>query len=167
MIVWDSQKSNIKCWKFLRMPGSVYGISPPPSPPPPPPPHTPNTCLPHPPHTIPPPEPQPRLTNGDEWPSINTINNTIRPLTSETRPALERRKTLGHLRSINRNMIIHFANQSQTCQLSKILKNFFFSNFSWKETVKSGAINPRLKIHIDYQERHKYIYICRVLGITF
>ena len=29
-----------------------------------------------------------------------------------TRPTLERRKTLGHLRSINRNMITHFANQS-------------------------------------------------------
>ena len=37
------------------------------------------------------------------------------------RPTLERRKTLGHLRSINHNMIIHFANQSQTCQLLKIL----------------------------------------------
>ena len=33
---------------------------------------------------------------------------------SITRPTLERRKTLGHLRSINRN---NFANQSQTCQL--------------------------------------------------
>ena len=53
-------------------------------------------------------------------------------------------KTLGHLRSINGNMIIHFANQSQTCQLLKILKNIIFSNFSWKETVKSGAINHRL-----------------------
>ena len=31
---------------------------------------------------------------------------------NETRPTLERRKTLGHLTSINRNMIIHFANQS-------------------------------------------------------
>ena len=31
---------------------------------------------------------------------------------NQTRPTLERRKTLGHLRSINRNMIIHFANQS-------------------------------------------------------
>ena len=54
-----------------------------------------------------------------------------------TRPPLERRKTLGHLRSINPNMINHYASQSQTCQLLKILKNFFFSN---KENVKSGAI---------------------------
>ena len=47
-----------------------------------------------------------------------------------TRPTLERRKTLGHLRSINRNMIIHFANQSQTCQLLKIKKkNYFFKHF--------------------------------------
>ena len=45
---------------------------------------------------------------------------------SLTRPALERRKTLGHLRSINRNMIIHFANQSQTCQLFKIKKKKIF-----------------------------------------
>ena len=78
----------------------------------------------------------------------------------QSRQDRERRKTLGHLRSINRNMIIHFANQSQTCQLLNILKNFFFSNFSWKETVKSGAINPWLKIHIDYQECHINIYVC-------
>ena len=44
----------------------------------------------------------------------------------KTRPTLERRKTLGHLRSINPNMINHYANQSQTCQLLKILKNIFF-----------------------------------------
>ena len=41
-------------------------------------------------------------------------------------------------------MIIHFTNQSQICQILKILKNIFFSNISWKETVKSGAINPML-----------------------
>ena len=39
----------------------------------------------------------------------------------------------GHLRSINPNMINHFASQSQTCQL-------FFS-LCWKEIVKSGAIS--------------------------
>ena len=39
-----------------------------------------------------------------------TLSCSVRVL---TRPTLERRKTLGHLRSINRNMIIHFANQSQ------------------------------------------------------
>ena len=44
-------------------------------------------------------------------------------------------------------MIIHFAKKSQTCQLFKILKNIFFSNFSWKETVKSGAINPMLNCY--------------------
>ena len=44
----------------------------------------------------------------------------VKLMSGLTRPTLERRKTLGHLRSINRNMIIHFANQSQTCQLLKI-----------------------------------------------
>ena len=59
----------------------------------------------------------------------------------ETRPTLERQNTIGPLRFINRNMIIHFANQSQTCQLLKILTRslyvasflvifFFFSIFS-------------------------------------
>ena len=47
-----------------------------------------------------------------------------------TRPTLERRKTLGHLRSINRNMIIHFANQSQTCQLLKMLtRSLYVASF--------------------------------------
>ena len=55
--------------------------------------------------------------------SIPLINSCVSQIigTIKTRPTLERRKTLGHLRSINRNMIIHFANQSQTCQLLKIL----------------------------------------------
>ena len=78
-----------------------------------------------------------------------------------TRPTLERRKTLGHLRSINHNMVIYFANQSQTCQLLKNLKNIFFSNISWKETVKwcnQSQVELIQKIHIDYQERHIYIY---------
>ena len=84
----------------------------------------------------------------------------------------ERRKTFGHLRSINRNMIIHFANQSQTCQLLKILKNISFSNISWKESeVKwwnQSQVELIKKIHIDYQEViYIYIYACQVLGITF
>ena len=53
-----------------------------------------------------------------------------------TRPALERRKTLGHLRSINRNMIIHFANQSQTCQLFKIKKKKKIQTFHEKKLWK-------------------------------
>ena len=36
---------------------------------------------------------------------------------SITRPTLERRATLGHLRSINPNMINHFASPSKTCQV--------------------------------------------------
>ena len=50
-----------------------------------------------------------------------------------TRPTLECQNTLGHLRSINPNMINHFVNQSQTCQLLIFLH--------WKETVKSGVIS--------------------------
>ena len=77
-----------------------------------------------------------------------------------TRPALERRKTLGHLRSINRNMIIHFANQSQTCQLFKILKNFFFFKLFMKRNCEKWCGQSQVvKIHIDYQERHINIYI--------
>ena len=81
-------------------------------------------------------------------------------LLSKTRPPLERRKTLGHLRSINPNMINHYASQSQTCQLLKILKNIFFSN---KENVKSGAI--RLNWYtksISIIER-SYIYIYYII----
>ena len=37
-----------------------------------------------------------------------------------TRPTLERQKTLGHIRSINPNMIIDYPRQSQSCQLVKI-----------------------------------------------
>ena len=51
---------------------------------------------------------------------------------TKTRPTLERRKTLGHLRSINLNMINHNANQSQICQLLKIVKTIFFQTKMWK-----------------------------------
>ena len=77
----------------------------------------------------------------------------------KTRPPLERRKTLGHLRSINPNMINHYVSQSPTCQVLKILKNIFFWN---KENVKSGAINFRLNWYtksISIIER-SYIYVC-------
>ena len=49
--------------------------------------------------------------------------------TIQTRPTSERRKTLGHLRSISRNMIIHFANQSQACQFLKILTRSLYVAF--------------------------------------
>ena len=50
--------------------------------------------------------------------------------TGITRPMLERRTTLGHLRSIKPNMINLFANQSQTWEL---LKNIFFNIENKKE----------------------------------
>ena len=80
-----------------------------------------------------------------------------------TRPTLERRKTLGHLRSINPNMInnYNYTNQSQTCQLLQIEKKK--KNF---QTLKSGAINLRL----NWYRKSILIFervVCRVLGITF
>ena len=87
-----------------------------------------------------------------------------------TRPTLERRKTLGHLRSINPNMIIiHFANQSQTCQLLKILKNcFFFQTFHEKKLWKvKQSISGWTDIENPYRlSRASYTYVCRVLGIN-
>ena len=65
------------------------------------------------------------LKNFDTFPST-----PVR--VSKTRPTPERRKTLGHLSSINRNMIIHFANQSQTCQLLI----FFFKHFMKRNCEK-------------------------------
>ena len=64
------------------------------------------------------------------------VNSLHKGPVTWTIPKLERRKTLGHLRSMNRNMIIHFANQSQTCQLLKIIKNFFFQTFHEKKLWK-------------------------------
>ena len=82
--------------------------------------------------------------------------------TIRTRPTLERRKTLGHLRSINPKMIIHFANQSKTYQLLKILKNFFSQNFmkrSCEKWCNQSQVELISKIHIDYRERHIHIYM--------
>ena len=83
------------------------------------------------------------------WCKLQYQNFLKRPTTRKrcifeklTRPTLERRKTLGHLRSINPDMINHYAKQSQTCQLLKILKKLFF--FSNKGNVKSGTIDFRL-----------------------
>ena len=86
-----------------------------------------------------------------------------------TRPTLERRKTLGHLRSINRNMIIHFANQSQTCQLLKILKNIFFEDFMKRNCEVVQSIPGWTDTENPYRlSRASYIYIiCRVLALTF
>ena len=56
-----------------------------------------------------------------------------------TRPTLECRVTLDHLRSINPNMIDHFTNQSLTYQLLEILKSSFFN--IEKKTMKSGTIS--------------------------
>ena len=80
------------------------------------------------------------------------------------RPTLERRKTLGHLRSINPNMIIHFANQSQTCQLLKILKNYF-QTFHEKKLWKvvqsisgwTDIENPYRLLRASYT--YTYIYV--------
>ena len=86
-------------------------------------------------------------------------------LLSKTRPPLERRKTLGHLRSINPNMINHYASQSQTCQLLKILKNIFF--FKQRKCEKwRNQVELIYKIHIDYREV-VYIYILYHIYVEF
>ena len=93
--------------------------------------------------------------------NIKTVFPSLGIPIIKTRPMLERRKTLGHLRSINRNMVIHFANQSQTCHLLKILKNIFFQTFPEKK-LWSGAINPRLNWYrksISIIKSAIYIYI--------
>ena len=80
--------------------------------------------------------------------------------TDINKTALERRKTHGHLRSINRNMIIHFANQSQTCELLK--KKKFFRTFHEKNLWKVVQSIP------DWTDRENpyrlsyyiYIYVC-------
>ena len=86
-------------------------------------------------------------------------------LLSKTRPPLERRKTLGHLRSINPNMINHYASQSQTCQLLKILKNIFF--FKQRKCEKwRNQVELIYKIHIHYREV-VYIYILYHIYVAF
>ena len=61
---------------------------------------------------------------------ISNLKIPTKVVPNPTRPTLERRKTLGHLRSINRNMIIHFANQSQTCQfLKNLTRSLYVASF--------------------------------------
>ena len=87
----------------------------------------------------------------------------------KTRPTLKRRKTLGHLRSINPNKIIHYANQSQTCQLLKILKKlFFFQRFHEKKLwIVVQSISGWTDIENPYRlSRASYTYIYWVLGIN-
>ena len=91
----------------------------------------------------------------------NSLNRLVRRCDIKyNKTALERRKTLGHLRSINRNMIIHFANQSQTCELLKKKKKFrtFHEKNLWKVVQSipdwTDRENPyRLSYYI-------YIYVC-------
>ena len=93
---------------------------------------------------------------------VKSSNSTKFARSSLNKTDVGRPKTLGHLRSLNPNMINHFANQSQTSQLLKILKtNFFFKTFHEKK-LKSGAINLRLNWYrksIYRLSRGSYIYI--------
>ena len=59
---------------------------------------------------------------------------------------LECQATLGRLRSIKPNIINHFANQSQICQL---LKTYFFLNIEKK--MKSGVISGWTDIENPYR----------------
>ena len=80
-----------------------------------------------------------------------------------TRPTLERRKTLGHPRSINRNMIIHFANQShihRPANFWKLKKKILFKYFMTRNCEKwcnqSDIENPYWLSRASYI----YIYVC-------
>ena len=101
---------------------------------------------------------------------VKSSNSTKYARSSLNKTDIGRLKTLGHLRSLNPNMINHFANQSQTSQLLKILKtNFFFKTFHEKK-LKSGAINLRLDWHrksISIIERVIYTYICVCVCVEF
>ena len=81
-----------------------------------------------------------------------------------TRPTLERQKTLGHLRSINCNMIIHYANQSKTRQILKILKTFFFQTFHekklWKVMQSIPGSTDKENPHRLSRALYIYIYTC-------
>ena len=80
---------------------------------------------------------------------------------NSNKTALERRKTLGHLRSINRNMIIHFANQSQTCELLKKKKKNFFEHFM-KRTCEKWCNQSQIE-WTDRENPYRlsyYIYMC-------
>ena len=103
-----------------------------------------------------------RIPEEISWDTKPTLKKELETRIAEhiTRPPLERRKTLGHLRSINPNMINHYASQSQTCQLLKILKNFFFSN---KENVKSGAIRLNWYTKSISIIDRSYIYIYDII----
>ena len=82
-----------------------------------------------------------------------------------TRPPLERRKTLGHLRSIDPNMINHYASQSQTCQLLKILKKIFFQTKKRWKVVQS--ISGWTDIQNPYRLSRGRIYICVCVCVEF
>ena len=64
----------------------------------------------------------------------------------QTRPTLERRETLGHLRSINRNMITHFANQSDLPTSEKLnnipVRCIFPSHFLFFVKIPVRCIFP-------------------------
>ena len=105
----------------------------------------------------------PSMFVSDSWHKhiMDTAKTEPDAITTKTWPTLERRKTLGHLRSINHNMIIHFANQSQTCQLLKI--HFFFQTFHEKNLWKVVQSIPGWTDRENPYRLSYYIYICRVL----
>ena len=59
-------------------------------------------------------------------------------------------------------MINHFANQSQTCQLLKILKTIFFQTLKriCEKWCNQSQVQLIYKIHIDYREGHIDIDKC-------
>ena len=72
------------------------------------------------------------IPEGQNWPRVKITNNFL-TIKLQTYLIVTQYKT---------NVINHYVNLSQTCQLLKILKNIFFSNIEKK--LKSSAINIRL-----------------------
>ena len=76
-----------------------------------------------------------------KWMFTKTCISYLLDCITVTRPTLERRTTLGHLRSTKPNVTNHFANQSQTCEL---LKNFFLTLKKMKSGTISGWTNREI-----------------------
>ena len=105
----------------------------------------------------------------NDWKEIVLFDSSTCKYEGSTRLTLGRQKTLGHLWSMNPNMIIHFANQSQNCHLLKISKNIFIQTFhDYKLWKVVQSISDWTNIENPCRSpRTSYIWTCRVLGITF
>ena len=73
-----------------------------------------------------------------------------------TRPTLIRRQTLGRLRSIYPDMNNHFASQSQTCQLLKIIFSSNIDRTLWKVVQSQVEL---IKINFKFEAPTLWVYL--------